>query len=670
MEKRSITILGGGYAGVKAAQKLLKHYKKRDNIEIRLIDRNPYHTLMTELHEVAGARVERDSVRVQLKKIFAGSKLDLVMDSIESVDFKKKELKGKKALYPYDYLLIATGAEPCFFGVPGAEEYAFTLWSYEDAVAIREHTERMFLEASQSDDPEKRKQLLSFAVAGAGFTGIELAGELAERKKSLSRRYGIDPSEVRILIVEALGKVLPIMPEKLQNKTLRYLEKQGVEICLESRITEVRPDGFTTNNCDEHSAATFIWTCGVFGSSFGGELELEQGHCSRQRSDEYMRSNGKEDVFLAGDMVWFLEEEKPLPQIVETALQTAETAAENIAASIEGRTLKPFRSNYHGFMVSIGGKYAVSHNMGLSMSGFFAMALKHLINIHYLWGLAGFNTVWAYLRHEILDIKEHRSLVGGHLSWKIPGYWALMVRLWLGLMWIVEGANKIGEGWFNFSSGSKSGWMFSPGVRQAGTPAIETTSGASEGASDAAASTADALSAASGGDWSASGEAVSDAASSAAEAVTAASGGDWSSAEESANQAFEKIWDTSGSILDYNNPLVVWFRETFMDGLFSYLPFQAFQVMVVVSEIAIGLAIAGGFLTWIAAAASIALCIVFTLSGMFSWNQLWFVFAAVLLLGGGGRAIGLDHWLMPWIKKLWNKIPFVRKHHIFSSESD
>jgi NADH:ubiquinone reductase (H+-translocating) len=679
MQKTDIVILGGGYGGVEATKKLYKHFKKRKDVEITLIDRNPYHTLMTELHEVAGARVGPDSVRVNFDRIFSGKRVNVVLDGITDIDFKEQNLTGENGTYRYDYLILGTGAEPCFFGVPGAEEHSFTLWSFEDAMEIREHTEKMFLKASQSTDPAERRKLLTFSIAGAGFTGIELAGELVERRATLCRRYGIQESEVRIMIIEALGKILPIMPEKLQNKTIEYLEKKGVEICLESRITGVTADGFTTNNCDEHETYTFVWTCGVFGSDFGSDLDIEQGHANRQRADIYMRSPGKENVFLTGDMVWFLEKEMPLPQIVETALQTAEVAAHNIAASIDGKELKEFTSNYHGFMVSIGGKYAVSHNMGIPMSGFFAMALKHLINVHYLWGLAGFNAVWGYLRHEILDIKEGRSLIRNHLSAKVPAYWVLPFRLWLGLMWVVEGINKIGEGWLNFDAGSRSGWMFSQGVTQAGVRgAADAASAATEWAGDAGSAATDAGTAATEAAANGASEAVSaatewagDAGSAATDAVSAATDAVSAATEAAgaaASETFAKLWDTGTAIFGYNSPLVVWFRQTFMDGIFVHLPFQLFQVMIIVVEVAIGLAIMGGLFTWIAAVASIGLCLIFTLSGMFGWDQLWFIFGAIVLMGGAGRGLGLDHWVMPWIKKWWNGTSIAKKTYLYSGE--
>ncbi len=266
-------------------------------------------------------------------------------------------------------------------------------------------------------------------------------------------------------------------------------------------------------------------------------------------------------------------------------------------------------------MVSIGSKFAVSNAGGLQLSGFFAMAMKHLVNIHYLFGLAGLNTVWGYLKHEFFDMKDRRTFIGDHLSWKIQGWWAVPLRAWLGIMWIAEGINKIGEGWLSFSSGSKSGWMFSPGVVQRGVEKVSDLSGASEAAWGEAESTADYAADAVGSATGAAEAAVDAAAEYAADAVGSATGA-VEAASETAVHAFGKIWDTSRSIIPYDSFIVTWFRETFMDNMMAYISYPLFQLMIVAVEIAIGLALLGGLFTWLAAAASIVMCAVFTFSGM------------------------------------------------------
>ena len=126
---KKIVILGGGYGGVVTGKHLAKLFKKDKDVSIQLIDRNPYHTLLTELHEVAANRAPEDSVKIELKKIFAGQKVDVVLDSIDNIDFAAKELRSAKTTYKYDYLVIGTGCKPTFFGIPGAEEHSLTLWS-------------------------------------------------------------------------------------------------------------------------------------------------------------------------------------------------------------------------------------------------------------------------------------------------------------------------------------------------------------------------------------------------------------------------------------------------------------------------------------------------------------------------------------------------------------
>jgi NADH dehydrogenase len=213
-------------------------------------------------------------------------------------------------------------------------------------------------------------------------------------------------------------------------------------------------------------------------------------------------------------------------------------------------------------------------------------------------------------------------------------------------MWVFEGINKIGEGWLSWSQGSKSGWMFSAGVTQAGVEAVEQAAGAADdlfggGAADLFGETADLFGSVDTG--------------AAVDAVSAASG--------ATTSAFEGVWDLTKSIFDVNGVVATWFRTVFMDGIAVYIPFQFFQLMVVVVEMAVGFALIGGLFTWWAAVVSIVLCLVFTFSGMFAWNQVWFLFAGFLMLGGAGRAFGLDCWVVPFFKKWWNGTRLARRHY-------
>lgn len=576
MGKTRIAILGGGYGGIEAAKVLSKKYKKHDAVEITIIDKNTYHTLMTELHEVAGSRVEPDAVMVSYERIFSGRKVKVVTDFITGIDFEKRTLISDKTEYGYDYLILSTGGAPEFFDIEGVQENSFSLWSLEDAMRIREHFEERFRLAAKEPNPELKKQMVSFVVAGAGFTGIELMGEFAERRDILCEKYHIPISEVKMVIVEALDSILPILEKKLRKKVVSYLESKGVEILLNARITGAEEGKVLLADGTEILTDTFIWTCGIHGSEFTSRIDLTKGNTARGECsvasaegihgmcgcrfeeeerhvvgvrgrilvNEFMQSPDYDNVYAVGDNLWFVENEKVLPQIVETAIQTGNTAAKNIIADLENTTKQAFKSNYHGFMVSVGGKYGVSNAGGMKVSGFMAMAMKHLVNMHYLFGIAGFNAVWTYLKHEFFDMKDRRTFLGEHLSWKIQGLWAVPLRIWLGVMWLLNGIYALQ-----------------------------------------------------------------------------------------------------------------------MAGIGS--PF--FPAMMVF-ELAIGIALISGLFTWLAALGSIVISLVFIVSGVFAWNQLWIVFAAFLMLGGAGRSLGLDHWVMPALKRKWNGTKFAKRTHLYLGE--
>lgn len=599
-----IVILGGGYAGVEAAKRLEKKFRRDQSVEISLIDKNRHHILMTELHEVAGGRVDPESVKISYKKIFGARRVQIHQDSIQDINFEKKLLLSEKGSYPYDYLIVSTGAEPADFGIPGIKEHAYTLWSLEDALAIRSQVDACFEAAGREGDAARRKELLTFTVAGGGFTGVEMMGELIERRKTLCRDHDIPEQEVRLVLVEALPDILNMIGEKSRRKAKAYLKKKGVELALESPITGCSSRGITLKDGSEISSATVIWTAGVKGGSFTEKLPLPNGGAGRKQVNAYMQSPEQGEVYFAGDNLWFLEEEKPVPQIVEVALQTAETAAHNIGVQITGKgRLKEFQSKLHGFMVSLGGRYAVSETSGLRLSGIFAMALKHFINLHYQFGVAGVNVCWNYLRHEILEIRERRSLIGGLAAWRTRGYWVAFLRIFIGVNWVIEGMKKVFEGWLDPSQVQA---MFQ--------------------------NPADAASAATGtGEWAAEGA-------------------------EAAGQAAQ-------ALLAEPLGLYSWMMETFV-----YQAPLLFQFGIVLAEIAIGLALIGGLFTWLASVGSIGLNLMFIMAAMAGKESLWYIAASIVMMGGGGRAFGLDYWVIPWIKHWWNGTALAKRTYLYLGE--
>jgi NADH dehydrogenase len=589
---KKIVILGGGYAGVEAAKVLNKKFKKDNNVEITLINSNPYHTLLTELHEIAGHRTEKESVMVDLYSVFKATKVNVVRDTVANIDYKEQVLTSEKGSYKYDYLVLACGAEPAFFGVEGVQENAFTIWSLKDALKIRTHVESMFEKAQSEKDVMKRKELLTIIVAGAGFTGVETVGELFDQKKILCEKYGINENEVTIYNVEAMPNILPMLKPNLQNKATNYMKKKKVEVLTNAAIVKATPDGIALKDGREIKAKTLIWTCGVQGNSFVPGTGITQGKRNRIQVNEFMQSADYTNVYAIGDNGYLEIDGKPFPQVVESAIQTGECAAKNIYADITKTEKSKFELNIHGFMVSIGSHYCVAELMGVQMSGFIAMAMKHLVNLHYLWGVGGVKLIWNYMLHEFFHMKDRRSFVGGHLAHKTHTSWMVLLRMYVGVLWLIEGIKKVQEGWLV------------PGNIK--IVQVASTSGAS--AADAG-----------------------------KEAVVYAT-----------------------PILAKAPGFYQWFTDAFVApnaGLFQY--------MVTFMEIGIGLALIVGLFTFFASIASLGLVANFILSAQTGWDILWFVFAAIALMGGAGGGFSLDYYVQPWIKKWWKSTKIAQRSYLY-----
>lgn len=309
---KQIVVLGGGYGGVLTAKKLGKRLKKQD-VRITLIDRNPYHTLLTELHEVAAGRTDEDAIKIDLKKVFAGFKnVDVVQDEVSNIDLDSRKLHGEAKTYAYDYLVIGTGSKPTYFGIPGAQEHAFSLWSFDDAVKLKEQILHMFREAVKERDAAKRKAMLTFVVVGAGFTGVEMIGELAEYVQDLCREHHIERSEVTLYVVDMVTKILPILPDSLIKKAEKHLGKLGVNIINGTRITGVTPDSVQLGN-REIASKTVIWTAGVEGSDVVAGLNVEQKGNKRVLINDKLQVPEHPEVYVVGTICSTFRKAQRLP---------------------------------------------------------------------------------------------------------------------------------------------------------------------------------------------------------------------------------------------------------------------------------------------------------------------------------------------------------------------
>ena len=488
MAEKNIVIIGAGYSGVHAAQKLAKKFKKDDSVSITLIDRHSYHTMMTELHEVAAHRVEPNDILFDLRKLFNRSKVKLVTDNVTHVDHEKKVVTTETGTFSYDYLVLGMGAEANDFGTPGVKENGFTLWSWEDAMKLRRHLEETVREAATVKDDAKRKAMLTFVVCGSGFTGIEMVGELYEWKVRLAKDNKIDPEDITLYVVEAAPTILNTLDRTDADKAEKYLVKKGVKILKSSAIVEVKPESILLKSGEEIPTHTLIWTAGIKANSDTKDYGMSSGRAGRLLVNEYMEAEGLKDTYVVGDLAYFEEEEgKPTPQIVEAAEQMGSTAAKNIIAEINGGEKTAFKGKYHGTMVSIGGRYGVANLSGIRLSGWLANFMKHIVNLYYLMTIHSGYYMWQYIKHEIFHTKDKRNIFRdvttryGNVIWTFP------IRLYLAWFWIEEGGSKIwgATKWETkdlFSGLGWDSWVVDKSVKMPFEWLQTTTSGASAAA--------------------------------------------------------------------------------------------------------------------------------------------------------------------------------------------
>ncbi|WP_027108555.1 FAD-dependent oxidoreductase [Lacticigenium naphthae] len=617
MTQRNIIVVGAGFAGVAATKQLAKRFKKNEDVTITLIDRHSYQTYMTELHEVAGGRVEPEAIQFDLQRLFSRKKnVNLVTDNVVDIDHDEKVVKTEHGSYSFDYLVLGMGGEPNDFGTPGVKENAFTLWSMEDAIEIRQHIEETVARAALERDAAKRKAMLTFTVCGSGFTGIEMIGELADWKERLAKDNKIDPKEISLIVVEAVPTILNMISRKNAEKAERYMEKRGIQLLKSSPIVKVESDFIELKSGEKIPTHTLIWTAGVKANSDTDEFDMEQARAGRLVANQYMEAKGFEHVYVIGDLVYYEEDGVPTPQIVQAAEQTGHTAAKNIIADIEGTEKHIHESNYQGFMVSIGSTYGVAELMGkYNLSGFFAILVKHLVNLLYFFEIRSGYYAVQYIFHEFFHIRDHRNIFRGHLSRYGNVLWSVPLRVFYGSMWLIEGLKKAfglfgATSWFGDTVTLPFSWL------------QDVTSGATE----------------------------------AAETTTPAEpvfGLNYVYGEEPM-MIFSDAPDWFESIM-----------EVMVPNADIALLFQKFMTLV---EIGIGLALIAGLFTWLVNAVTIALVVSFTLSGMFYWVNIWFIFVAVALMNGSGRAFGLDYYVIPWIQKMVGKWWYGKPKSMYSQK--
>lgn len=388
-----IRVLGAGYAGVRAALDLDRRLRRRD-VQVSLVNRDGCHELITELHRPA-AGTSRRVLALALADIFAGTGVELLQGSVTDIRLKERQvvLDQKRVLY-YDRLVVALGSEPEYFAIPGLAEHSLTLRSLNSAQVIRRHIEAMLTQAAALADPAARRPYLTVVVAGGGFTGVELAGELADGLPVLARRHGLPREELRIITVEAAPDILPGFDEPLIDAAVDVLMRKGVHLVLGTPIVAVEPGGVLLQDGSRIAARTIIWSGGVRAHRL-----VERCFTTRTRGraavNAYLQSVDDPRVYVIGDAALVLHPKtgQPLAPTAQHAVQQGRWAARNLWAELTDRPLRPYPAITMGVVATIGHGVGLARIGPFKLAGRFPAVIKDVNTWRYVYSLGGLRLV-------------------------------------------------------------------------------------------------------------------------------------------------------------------------------------------------------------------------------------------------------------------------------------
>lgn len=401
--QKIVIIVGGGFAGLKAARKLAN----KEGVHVILIDQKNHHLFQPLLYQVATAGLDPSDIAVPIRAQFSRARnVEVHLGRVDTVNLQEKYLATRDSdlELEYDYLIVACGATHNYFGHPEWEEFAPGLKIVEQATEIRRRILLAFEKAESELDPEKQRELLTFVVIGGGPTGVELAGAIADIARTVLVKdfKRINAASANVILVEALPKILGSFDSQLGEKAVRDLKSLGVEVRLNSPVEKIDAAGVHFKN-DLIKTSNVFWAAGVQAAQMTFVPALDRDRAGRIKVKSDFSIAGFPEAFVLGDMAAFeIEPGKQLPGLAPAAMQAGAYAAHVIRARMAGKEVKPFRYRDKGQMATIGKYRAIMQSGALKLTGFLAWIGWLVVHVFYLVGFKNRVTVilqwtWSYM---------------------------------------------------------------------------------------------------------------------------------------------------------------------------------------------------------------------------------------------------------------------------------
>src|SRR5262245_10256586 len=397
-QRRRVVIVGAGFGGLSAAKRFAN-----SPFDVTVVDRHNYHLFQPLLYQVATAGLSPADIASPIRGILRHQRnAEVLLAKVSGLDLSNKEVIAEGRRIPFDYLIIATGAEHAYFGHNWAS-YAPGLKTIDDATYLRRRILLAFERAESVKDAAERRRLLNFVVVGGGPTGVEIAGAIAElaRRALASDFRSIDPRCARIILIEAAPRLLTPFDPTLSAAARRSLEQLGVEVRLSAGVTDCDCSGVSIGD-ERIETRTIVWAAGVKASPAAEWLAADSDRAGRVLVRADLSVPGQPDIFVIGDAAAASGADgKPLPGVAPVAKQQGQYVADLLIARTQGRTLRSFRYRDFGSMATIGRKRAVAQFAAVKLSGVTAWLLWSLAHIYFLIGFrnrltVALNWAWSY----------------------------------------------------------------------------------------------------------------------------------------------------------------------------------------------------------------------------------------------------------------------------------